>query len=56
MIPKRPVVIPVLACLLIALTSGGCVMQRTVSENGNVVSQDYIVERPIRDAIRESGD
>jgi len=34
----------------------GCVTQRTVSENGHVVSQDYVVERPIRDAIRESDD
>lgn len=52
----RPVVIPTLVGLLIAFASGGCVMQRTVTENGNVVSQDYVVERPIRDAIRQSGD
>ena len=42
--------------LFIIAGLNGCVMQRTVSENGHVVSQDYVVERPIRDAIREAKD
>ncbi len=44
--------------LLCALTGAGslaltgCVMKRTVTEGGQVVSEGYHVERPIRDAIR----
>lgn len=45
-----------LASLAIALGCSSCLTQRTVSQNGHVVSQDYVVDRPIRDAIRESRD
>ena len=45
-----------IAALVAALSTSGCLTQRTVTQNGHVVSQDYIVERPIRDAIRESKD
>lgn len=44
-----------LLCLcsgVIALVSTGCVMKRTVSEGGQVVSENYYVDRPVRDAIR----
>jgi hypothetical protein len=41
-------------CCVVALGCGGCLMQRTVTENGSVVSEGYVVERPIRDAIRKS--
>jgi hypothetical protein len=41
---------------ILALGSSSCLTQRTVSQNGHVVSQDYVVDRPIRDAIRESRD
>lgn len=43
-----------LASLILALGSSSCLTQRTVTQNGHVVSQDYVVDRPIRDAIRES--
>ena len=29
----------------------GCVMKRTVTDGGSVVSENYVVKRPIRDAI-----
>lgn len=56
MTSKRPDARPILACLLVAFACGGCVKQRTVTENGRVVSDNLVVERPIRDAIRESED
>jgi hypothetical protein len=45
-----------IATLVAVLGTSGCLTQRTVTQNGHVVSQDYIVNRPIRDAIRESKD
>lgn len=45
-----------IAALVAVLGTSGCLTQRTVTQNGHVVSQDYIVDRPIRDAIRESKD
>lgn len=56
MISQSPAARPILAWLLIAFACGGCVKQRTVTENGRVVSDNLVVERPIRDAIRESED
>jgi hypothetical protein len=44
-----------LSCLLAAMTvvtSTGCVMKRTVTDGGQVVSESYYVDRPVRDAIR----
>jgi hypothetical protein len=44
-----------LSCLLAAMTvvtSTGCVMKRTVTDGGQVVSENYYVDRPVRDAIR----
>ena len=52
MVTKFPAIFPFLVCSLIAFGCGGCLMQRTVTENGHVVSEDYVVDRPIRDAIR----
>lgn len=34
------------------LSSTGCVMKRTVTEGGQVVSENFYVDRPIRDAIK----
>jgi hypothetical protein len=47
-----------LTCLsiLAVLGSGGCVMKRTVTEGGAVVSEKYIVKRPLRDAPSEPND
>ena len=52
MVTIFPAIFRFLACCLIAFGCGGCLMQRTVTENGRVVSEDYVVDRPIRDAIR----
>lgn len=38
------------ACVV--LSSTGCVMKRTVTDGGQVVSESYYVDRPVRDAIR----
>ena len=40
-----------LLCGLTLLFSTGCVMKRTVTDGGSVVSEKYIVKRPIKDAI-----
>lgn len=56
MMLHRPHVLCLAAGLLAALACGGCVKQRTVTENGRVVSENLVVDRPIRDAIRESRD
>ncbi len=39
-------------CGAAALTSSGCLMQRTVKEGGQVISQEYVVETPIIDALK----
>lgn len=31
----------------------GCVMKRTVTDGSSVVSENYVVKRPLRDAIAE---
>ncbi len=38
-------------CGLTLLCSSGCVMKRTVTDGGSVVSEKYIVKRPIKDAM-----
>lgn len=32
----------------------GCLMRQTVTENGEVISSDYVVKRPLKDAIENS--
>jgi hypothetical protein len=56
MISKLPPALPFVVGLFVALACSSCVKQRTVTENGRVVSDNLVVERPIRDAIRESED
>lgn len=38
------------ACTL-ALLASGCLMKQTVTRNGQVMSEDYVVKRPLKDAI-----
>ena len=47
----KAVFIPVLA---IAMCSTSCLTQRTVKEGGQTVSQEYVIKRPIKDAIENS--
>ncbi len=44
-------------CLLasiMAILSSGCLTQQTVTSNGQVISQDYVIKRPLQDAIKNS--
>jgi outer membrane protein assembly factor BamE (lipoprotein component of BamABCDE complex) len=43
----------ILASALAALLSG-CLTQETVTSNGQVISQDYVIKRPLKDAIERS--
>jgi len=49
MIVKRSFLFGGLCCLL--ALGPGCVMKRTVTDGGSVVSENYVVKRPIRDSI-----
>lgn len=40
-----------MALLLTALS--GCITQRTITENGRTVSQEYKVKRPLKEALAE---
>lgn len=42
-----------LASSLVVLVSG-CLTQETVTSNGEVISQDYVIKRPLKDAIENS--
>ncbi len=43
-----------LALVLPAFFLSGCVTQRTVTQNGRVVSEGPVIKRPVRDAINRS--
>ncbi|HWB05304.1 MAG TPA: hypothetical protein VG796_19885 [Verrucomicrobiales bacterium] len=53
MIVKRFCLLGCLLCGLLVF-GPGCVTKRTVSEGGSVVSENYVVKRPIRDALTAS--
>ena len=42
-----------LACSVAIMTSG-CLTQETVTSNGEVISQDYVIKRPLKEAIENS--
>jgi hypothetical protein len=44
-----------LAASLVVLSSG-CLTQETVTSNGEVISQDYVIKRPLKDVIENSQD
>lgn len=46
MITKARAVVPILVCSLIAIAFSGCVTKRTVTRNGSVKSEKYVVKRP----------
>ncbi len=39
-------ILPFLICGLIAIAFSGCVTKRTVTRNGSVKSEKYVVKRP----------
>ena len=34
----------------------GCLTQQTVTSNGEVISQEYVIKRPLKDVIENSQD
>jgi hypothetical protein len=42
------------SAILLALLTSGCLTQRTISEGGHTVSQDYIMKRPLKEALENS--
>lgn len=42
-----------LAASLVVLSSG-CLTQQTVTSNGEVISQDYVIKRPLKDVIENT--
>jgi hypothetical protein len=54
MISKRLILCLHFLCGLSVIFSSGCVMKRTVTDGGSVVSEEYVVKRPLRDAMLET--
>jgi hypothetical protein len=53
----KPMIRATLNCLLavtFALPLSGCLTQRTVSEGGHTVSQEYVIKRPLKEAVHNS--
>ena len=47
----------ILKCLLaVALTlpTTGCLAQRTVTQGGQTVSQEFVIRRPLKEAVQNS--
>lgn len=51
----KPIILAkyLLAAFLVVLLSG-CLTQQTVTSNGEVISQDYVIKRPLKNAIENS--
>jgi hypothetical protein len=55
--PCKTLFVKTLALILLAFVSSiltSCLTQRTVSEGGRTVKQQYVIKRPISDAIKNS--
>jgi hypothetical protein len=45
------------SCLVAAAATAllpNCLMRQTVTENGEVISSDYVVKRPLKEVIKNS--
>jgi hypothetical protein len=42
-----------LTCSAVVLLPG-CLTQQTVTSNGEVISQDYVIKRPLKDVIENT--
>ena len=40
--------------VILAATLTGCLTKRTVTEGGHTVSQEYVIKRPLKEAIGNS--
>jgi len=52
--PKRVAIWLPITAVAAALLLSGCLMRQTVTENGEVVEENYIVKRPLKDAVERS--
>ncbi len=43
-----------LAAMVLATSLSGCLTQRTVTEDGETISQNYVIKRPIKDVVENS--
>lgn len=47
----------ILMCILstaAAVLLNGCLMRQTVTDDGEVVADNYVIKRPLKDAIKNS--
>ena len=51
---KSGIFIKCLLASLLAILSSGCLTQQTVTSNGEVISQEYVIKRPLKDVIENS--
>lgn len=50
--PKN--ILTILIAVVAPLLSSGCLVQETVTVNGEVMKEDYVVKNPIKDVIDNS--
>jgi hypothetical protein len=51
---KSGLVMKILLAALLVLPLTGCLTQRTVSEGGHTVKQEYVIKRPLKEAVQNS--
>ena len=51
---KRSFIFKCLLAAAIAAPLTGCLTQRTVTEGGQTVKQEYVIKRPLKEAIENS--
>lgn len=49
---SRSTFLRIAATLLGAAVVSGCLTRRTVTQNGRTVEKNYVIKRPIRDAVQ----
>ena len=47
-------VMKTLLAALLVLPLTGCLTQRTVTEGGHTVKQEYVIKRPLKEAVQNS--
>jgi hypothetical protein len=53
-IMKSGLAMKTLLAALLILPLTGCLTQRTVTEGGHTVKQEYVIKRPLKEAVRNS--
>ena len=51
---KTGLVMKTLLAALLVLPLTGCLTQRTVTEGGHTVKQEYVIKRPLKEAVQNS--